>query len=148
MKTFVAILSLIAIQGCEVCPAADKWKALSMLESGNCDNVTGPSQEISRYQILPDVWRAETSLPFSSALNPFTARNVAKSIMEKRVRHFLYAHNRQPTAGEWALLFHCPAHVLKPSAQELDYRKRFLALLAERQVQQRCVERKINVRSP
>jgi hypothetical protein len=121
----------LLLHGCTPCPAADCWSALAQIESGDCDGKTGPAQEVSRYQILPENWRAETSLPLSASTNPLTARNVAKSIMEKRARHFFYQHGRKPTAGEWSLLWHCPARVLKPNAEQRDYRKRFLDLLAK-----------------
>ncbi len=38
-----------------------KLEAISMLESGNNDRAIGGAGEVSRYQIMPRVWRAYTS---------------------------------------------------------------------------------------
>jgi hypothetical protein len=105
MKTLLAILFC-----CASVHAMDRFEALSQIESGNRDNVTGASGEISRFQIKKSVWDSETSLPYSSAKNPFTAENVAKSVMSKRVSNFVFHNHRQPTAFETYQLWNprCP----------------------------------------
>ena len=112
--------------------AMDAFSALSAIESCNCDYAVGSCGEISRFQILKAVWRTETTLPYSAARNPFTAQNVAIDLMNKRVKQFVLSNNRQPTASEWALLFHCPSCVLHPSAKQRDYANRFVNLLNEK----------------
>ena len=109
--------------------AADNWTALSELESGNNDNATGRAHEVSRYQMLPSVWRAVTSLPLSAATNRDVAWSVASKVQGARVVAFARREGRMPAPGEWSLLWHCPSHVLHPNAEEQDYEQRFLNLV-------------------
>ena len=108
--------------------AMDRFEALSMIESGDCDTCIGASGEVSQYQILPSVWRQFTKLPTSAAVNPLTARNVAICVMENRVWHFVKRQHRQPTNSEWYLLWHRPARVLHPRPRELERARRFANL--------------------
>ena len=109
--------------------AMDRWEALSQLESGDNDNASGRAHEVSRYQMLPSVWRAATSLPLSAATNRDAAWSVAAKVQGARVVAFARREGRMPTDGEWVLIFHCPARVMKPNAEERDYETRFLNLL-------------------
>ncbi len=109
--------------------AADYWSALSQLESGDKDNATGRSHEVSRYQMLPSVWRSATSLPLSAATNRDVAWSVASKVQGARVVAFARREGRIPTAGEWILLWHCPSRVLRPNAEEKIYEQRFLNLV-------------------
>ena len=109
--------------------ASDLWSALSKLESGDHDNARGRAHEVSRYQMLPSVWRAATSLPLSAATNRDVAWSVASNVQGARVVAFARREGRMPTDGEWALLWHCPARILHPNAEELAYEKRFLNLV-------------------
>lgn len=101
--------------------------ALAELESGNRDGTTGRAGEVSRYQILPSVWRQYTGLPLDAAINPFTAANVVQRIMADRIKHF----GKQPSDEEWYLLFHCPSHVVHPNRMELKTAIRFENLCHE-----------------
>ena len=109
--------------------AMDRWEALSQLESGDNDNATGRAHEVSRYQMLPSVWRAATSQSVNVATNEAWAFLVADAIQSRRVVAFAKREGRMPTAGEWSLIWHCPARVLQPNAEERDYQRRFLNLL-------------------
>lgn len=101
-------------------PASDdlRWRALAMIESGECDTASGRAGEIGRWQMLKRVWRENTSLPYSSATNPFTALAVAKQEQAKRL------HGRIVGDREWFLTWHCPAHVKNPNVSERDYATR------------------------
>lgn len=111
--------------------AGDNWSALSQLESGDRDNATGRAHEVSRYQMTPAVWRSATSLPLSAATNRDVAWSVASRVQGARVVAFARREGRMPTAGEWSLLWHCPARVLHANAEEKLYEQRFLNLLSE-----------------
>ena len=95
-----------------------RWQALALVESGACDDCKGRAGEISRYQMLKRVWRENTSLPFSAATNPFTALNVAKQEMARRLR------GRSMSDRDWFLTWHCPAHVWHPNIEERAYADR------------------------
>jgi hypothetical protein len=125
LKAAVAILLLAASLH-----AADNWAALSQIESDDCDTCTGSSGEVGRWQQLPRYWRLYTSLPLSAATNPFTALAVAKLDMVDRVKNFVAHNHRQPTDGEFVLLWHSPTRdVLRPNKEEKLYEQRFLNLL-------------------
>jgi hypothetical protein len=125
MKTILTTILMLAIHGCQECPAqsADsvRWEALAMQESGCDDNAVGSAGEVSRYQILPSVWRTVTVLPISAAKNPCTALNVASAIMRERMRM-----NREDekdfgiTDLKWVLLWKCPTRVDHPSPAKLE----------------------------
>lgn len=121
-----------------------RWEALAMVESASRDIAVGKAGEVGRYQMLPNVWRTVTSLSLSAATNPATALSVAKMEMGKRTIDWSRAHSLgrtifvsrntlvfliQPSAREWFLLWHCPAHVENPNAVERDYAQRCLNLL-------------------
>ena len=53
---FALLLSVVGL--CLASSALDRWAALSQIESGDNDKAVGRMGEISRYQILPDVWAA------------------------------------------------------------------------------------------
>ena len=111
--------------------------ALSQVESNDRDDKVGPSGEVSRYQILPVVWRREAALERlkadsrglafvePSANNPAQARAVARTIWENRVEMFRLAHRRGPSLTELYLLWNKPRRVLNPRRTELDRAKRF-----------------------
>ena len=107
----------------------NRWRALSMVESGDCDTCTGPNGERSRFQITPRNWRLATTLPLSASTNPFTAANVAQDIQYPRVLRFAARHHRMPTNAEFYLIWHCPARVARPTAAERDYSERCVNVL-------------------
>jgi hypothetical protein len=107
-----------------------RFKALSMLETGDRDYRRGRSGEISRFQILPSLWARYCSDRRSKAWeNPWIARGVAVKIMQDRVRAFKATYHHEPTLAEWALLWHCPARVEHPTSSDLDYIRRFSNLV-------------------
>lgn len=110
---------------------ADRYSALAMIETGNNDRAIGKkAHEVSRYGIRPDVWyEFAGTLPLSSAVNPFTAIQVGEALMRPRVAHFTRRHGRPPTDMEWSLLWHCPARVRHPTADDRDYALRFSNLM-------------------
>ena len=68
-------------------------EALSMIESGNNDQAVGKLGEVSRYQILPRVWRA-----YSSAWN-YRNPQLASEVAEKHL-NFLESGFRERTGRE------------------------------------------------
>jgi len=111
------------------CSATDRFEALSQLESGNDDFTMGKAGEVSRFQIMPDIWRLNTSLPISRSTNYDASKFIAGKIQGERVRDFALHHNRLPTDREWALLWHCPGRVDRPTKGDADYAQRFINLL-------------------
>ena len=118
-----------------------RWVALGMIETGcrspqTClaDRLVGQSGEVSRYQILPAVWRqhhrpqAGRSLPAQSSYgNPVVAQGVAERIMDSRTATFVRATGRTPSDFEWYVLWNAPgafarvgyaAHRLRPVVKE------------------------------
>jgi hypothetical protein len=122
----VALLFMLALPCCAM-PVLD---AIAQAETGGCDTVQGNAGEISRFQITKQMWRSVTSLPYSAAINPFTARNAANQVLRTRIAGFERRHERKATVFEQALLWHCPAHVLKPNAEERSYAQRVVNLEA------------------
>lgn len=122
-------------------PATDRWEALGMIESGNCDRCTGRAGELSRYQIMPENWRASAS-GGESFTNHWQALSVAMRIQGRRVAVFAQNHGRLPTDREWYLLWHRPARMMGKSrcqinATDLHLAERFENLIrANDQAQQ------------
>ncbi len=125
------VLTFILFLGLN-CPAMDRWQALSQIESGDCDTCIGPDGEVSRFQILPSVWRQYTNLPLRAAKNPFTALNVSKAIMRDRLTTTFGGQKEQ--VGNWIsnerfyLFWHRPGRVMHPKSMEWDRAQRFANL--------------------
>lgn len=128
---FYIFIIIFAVALCPPVLAMDRYCALSMLESGDNDNAVGSHQEVSRFQILPAVWR-EYASPESNPTISAHAILVAESIMRARSERFTTTHHREPTPFEFYLLWNCPANVLNPSAHESERARRF-ANLCEKQ---------------
>lgn len=122
----VALLFMLALPCCAM-PVLD---AIAQVETGGCDTVQGKAGEIGRFQMTRATWRQATSLPYSAAINPFTAFNVANQALGARIAGFERCHERKSTIYEQALLWHCPAHVMKPNAEERSYAQRVVNLAA------------------
>lgn len=120
------------------CSAMDRWAALSMLESGDCDTCIGPGGEVSRYQITIDNWRSYVVLGTAQeAADPHLAKIVAQQIMFERIMRYektLYPM-RAINTGEFALLWHCPARVKHPRPADLDYAQRFYNLVHKDEIE-------------
>lgn len=90
---------------------ADRWTALSMLETGDNDRAVGRAGEISRYQILKQEWRSvTTSRRYTDAS---LAKEVAEELMRRRVAAFQKVYRRNPSDFEFYVLWNAPQQVLK-----------------------------------
>jgi len=114
MKTSALILLMVLtmIRGVAASPLRD---ALAMFESGattprqsSADFVRGGSGEISRFQILPAVWREHSSS--RAHTDPEVAWDVAKRILDDRIQRFQSATARTATPMEMYLLWNKPGH--------------------------------------
>jgi hypothetical protein len=90
-------------------------EALAMFESGAVDTRTcaadkrrGASGEVSRYQILPSVWRQYTRA--AQYDNPALAWSVAQRIIRDRTAWFQAKTGREPSSVEIYLLWNKPGH--------------------------------------
>jgi hypothetical protein len=86
-----------------------------MFESGalgpqvsRADRKRGNSGEVSRFQIMPEVWHAYTSS--RDYENPEVAWAVAYRILADRIRDFRQSTGRVPIAVEVYLLWNKPEH--------------------------------------
>ena len=82
--------------------------ALALVESGNHDLAKGKSGEVSRYQIMPYIWKAETTS--RSWTDPEVARVVAQRILVKRIDYFTKKTGRLPSSAEVYLLWSRPGN--------------------------------------
>jgi hypothetical protein len=89
---------------------ADRWTALSMLESGDNDRAIGKAGEISRFQILKEEWRSVT--PSRRYTDPSLAKVVAEELMKRRVAAFSQVYRREPSDYEFYVLWNAPGQVL------------------------------------
>jgi len=109
---FMAVV-LVVLQGVALCsPVRD---SLAMFESGatgpeasSADRVRGGAGEISRFQILPEVWRAYSKS--RDYTNPEVAWTVARRILDDRISVFHKATGRPPKPVELYLLWNKPGH--------------------------------------
>lgn len=116
------------------CMAMDRFAALAMIESGDCDVCTGRDGEVSRFQITTALWHQYSRLPLSAARNPFTALNVAKEIMARRQTRLLAIQHSAISPQEFYLLWSRPARLLSKrfftlSRAEWDRAQRFANLV-------------------
>jgi len=90
-------------------------RTLAMVESGATQAARGPadqkrgsSGEVSRYQIMPEVWRQYSrSRDYE---NPEVAWAVAQRILTDRTKQFRQVTGREPEAIELYLLWNRPGH--------------------------------------
>lgn len=89
--------------------------ALAMIETGATspsagasDHIVGGSGEISRFQIMPSVWKAYTRSRRHT--DPEVAWNVTRRILSDRVGSFKKATGRPPEPVEVYLLWNKPGH--------------------------------------
>ncbi len=144
MKRTIIGLMLLGWLGCQTCPAMPLRQSLGMFETGAtslrkgpADYVRGGSGEVSRFQIMPDVWRRYTrSREYD---NPEVAWSVTQRILADRVAGFHQATGREPNGLELYLLWNKPGHFeaagYQSSRVKSDYHaraQRFANLLALR----------------
>lgn len=128
MSSKVSLLVVASLCMCFTSRAMDRWGALSQIESGDNDKAIGRLGEISRYQILPNVW--DSYAPEKANWeNPKDALKVAKEAMKKRCADFEQSFHRAPTDFEFYVLWNAPAQVERPSRVVSDRAKRFCNLL-------------------
>ena len=106
----------------------ERWAALSQLESGDDDKAVGPSVEVSRYQIQPDLWNSGEPTDAQAALEN------AKHIMSDRLTAFQKQHNREATDFEFYVLWNAPGQIDKPSKVVKDRADRFANLCKRQEI--------------
>lgn len=110
--------------------AAKLMQALSLIESGDRDHAVGKAGEVSRYQIMPFVWREYKG---GNPRNPTDARRVAILILTDRMQEFQAKHRRVPTLVETYALWRSPARAmdLRLSASVKECGRRFASLASD-----------------
>ena len=105
---------LAAFAGCDAL-ALTVRESLAMFESGatqvarcQADRMRGSSGEVSRYQIMPEVWRQYTKSREYD--NPEVAWTVAQRILLDRTNWFRELTGREPDTLELYLLWNKPGH--------------------------------------
>ena len=104
--------TIVAMWSVDASPLRD---ALAMIETGasspvagDPDHVIGGSGEVSRFQIMPEVWKAYTKS--INHTNPEVAWTVTRRILANRVGSFEKATGRPPEPIEVYLLWNKPGH--------------------------------------
>lgn len=128
MKPKVTLLAVVLAGMCFSSAGMDRWAALSQIESGDNDKAVGKKGEVSRYQILPDVWSAFAA-ENANWENPKDALAVAKVAMKKRCAEFERTYHRMPTDFEFYVLWNAPAQIERPGSVVSERAKRFCNLL-------------------
>src|ERR1700682_6398023 len=106
----------------------DRWSALSQIESGDNDRAIGRAGEVSRYQLLPEVW--ERYAPRNAKWeNPKEALPVAKEAMQERCDEFERSFHKLPTDFEFYVLWNAPGQIQRPSAAVAERAQRFCNLI-------------------
>jgi len=103
-------------------PGLDRWTALAMLETGGNDRFVGRAGEISRYQILPELWPGVDPLDTKAALAN------AQRIMNSRIDVFERTHGRSPNDFEFYVLWNAPAQIDHPGRAVSARARRFANL--------------------
>ena len=138
MKTILIILSALALTAIST-RAADRFEALSQIESHDDDRAVGTQGEVSRYQILPEIWARAWALNERRNVtvrptDPVAAKFAANWIMQGRCNAFEARYHRAPDDFEFYMLWHRPAcyiggFVPRPmTAVEADCARRFANL--------------------
>lgn len=90
------------------CIAEVETGATNTTNQQRADLLRGRDGEVSRYQIMPSVWAANSG-PSDQPTNPLHARRVAGRILLVRISHFRQTNYRQPTPMEIYILWNKPA---------------------------------------
>lgn len=131
-NTFIGLVALgwLGLAPCEAMPLR---QSLAMFESGAttgqrsaADSLRGGSGEVSRFQIMPAVWRRYSKSREYD--NPEVAWAVAQRILADRTADFRTTTGRDPSALELYLLWNKPGHFeaqgYLASQVKADYRQR------------------------
>ena len=111
MKPILPILSAFFLSAFSAL-ATDRFDALAQIESQDDDSAVGPQGEVSRYQVLPEVWartRHELTNVTLRPTDPAASKIVAKWVMQPRCIAFENRYHRAPTDFEFYILWHRPA---------------------------------------
>jgi len=115
MKTITTLFALSLALLATTAKADSLRYALGLFESGaesfsrgSSDYKRGGSGEVSRYQIMPEVWKQYSK--HSDYHNPAAAWDVAERILVDRVEDFRSRTHRDPNAAELYLLWNKPGH--------------------------------------
>ena len=111
MKTALSVLTALELS-LAAAPALDRYAALSEIESRNNDRMVGPEREVSRYQILPELWEEAWTARQKAAVkptDPVAATTVVTRIMQTRCSLFQGRYHRPPSDFEFYVLWHRPA---------------------------------------
>jgi hypothetical protein len=108
--------------------AMDRWGALSQIESGDNDHAVGRQGEVSRYQILPEVWRRYAPAR-ADWHKPADALAIAKVAMRDRCLAFERRFHRVPTDLEFYVLWNAPSQIPRPSKAVSQRAHRFRNLV-------------------
>jgi hypothetical protein len=84
---------------------------------GAADALRGRAGEVSRFQIMPDVWQSYSRS--RDYTNPEVAWTIAERILTDRIGQFRSSTNREPSALEVYLLWNKPGH-FEASAFKVD----------------------------
>jgi hypothetical protein len=122
-------LFFVVLGTCARLQAMDRWSALSQIESADNDYAVGLRREVSRYQVLPAVWRRYAS-PNADWRNPDHALSVAKVVMRERSVEFERRFGRPPTDLEFYILWNAPAQISRASKVVYQRAMRFRNLVA------------------
>ena len=113
MKYTLLLVGLVAGLFARTASALPVRESLAMIETGakearRCaaDLVRGSSGEVSRFQILPSVWRQYSKS--RDYENPEAAWVVAQNVLATRAQAFHEKTGRDPSAMELYLLWHKP----------------------------------------
>jgi hypothetical protein len=116
----ITLSSLLLVLGFAWVPSAKAEtgrfrESLAMFETGAdsrargaADALRGRAGEVSRFQIMPDVWQSYSRS--RDYTNPEVAWTVAERILADRIGQFRSTTNREPTALEVYLLWNKPGH--------------------------------------
>ena len=133
MKKTIGLLALLGWLGLAPCQAMPLRQSLGMFESGAttlqrspADSMRGGSGEVSRFQIMPAVWRRYTKS--RDYENPEVAWTVTQRILAERTADFRAATGREPNGLELYLLWNKPGHFeavdYQTSRVKADYHQR------------------------
>jgi hypothetical protein len=129
MSNKVSAGVLVLVLGvCFRLQAMDRWAALSQIESGDNDRAVGRQGEVSRFQILPEVWRRYAPQR-ANCRRPDDALSVAKVAMRERCDAFERRFHRSPNDLEFYVLWNAPSQLPRPSKTVFQRAQRFQNLV-------------------
>ena len=111
-------------------PIPQSWlKALEEVESNGNPRAVGRHGEMTKFQVMPSVWREYNNKPIHRC-GPNEIAATVKEIWSDRVDAFTLRHGRKPTAAELYLIWHRPARATRPTKVERERAVRFSNLVA------------------